>query len=88
MSRSRMLVIDASALAGGLVGAGAYVLVKGNNIDGQPLAGATLAGLVAGIGVGVAATREWDAPALAHVPGQLMLSPTHGGAMLGWHGTL
>ncbi|HEY7372430.1 MAG TPA: hypothetical protein VIF57_09755 [Polyangia bacterium] len=60
LSRNRVLIIDAGALAGGLMGAGVAWLIAGTNNNARGLAGAALGGLVAGIGVAAYATRNLD----------------------------
>ena len=61
LSRNRVLIIDAGALAGGLMGGGVAWLIAGTNNSGRGLAGAALGGLCAGIGVAAYATRNLDA---------------------------
>lgn len=60
VSRNRMLIIDAGALAGGLAGGGIAWLIAGTNNSGRGLAGAALGGLVTGIAVTAWATRDLD----------------------------
>jgi hypothetical protein len=61
VSRNRMLIIDAGALSGGLFGLGIAWLAAGSNGNARGLAGAGLAGMLAGIGVAAWATRNLDA---------------------------
>jgi len=63
LSRNRVLLIDAGAIGGGLAGFGlSWLIVGGANANGRAVAGGTLAGLVAGIGVAALATRHVDTP--------------------------
>jgi hypothetical protein len=63
LSRNRVLIIDAGALGGGLVGLGVALLVSGNNnVSGQSVAAGALGGLVAGITIAALATRGLDTP--------------------------
>ncbi len=63
LSRNRVLIIDAGAVGGGLVGLGTTLLIfGGNNVSGQTVAGGALAGLCAGIAVAAVATRNLDTP--------------------------
>jgi hypothetical protein len=70
LSRNRVLIIDAGALAGGLMGAGVAWLIGGTSNNARGLAGAALGGLIAGISVAAYATRNVDAQdaALAAAP--------------------
>jgi hypothetical protein len=62
LSRNRVLIIDAGALAGGLAGAGiAWLILGGTNSDGQGIAGAALGGMLGGIAITAYATRNLDA---------------------------
>ena len=61
VSRNRMLIIDAGALAGGLFGLGIAWLAAGTDNSGRGLAAASLGGMLAGIGVAAWATRNLDA---------------------------
>jgi hypothetical protein len=61
VSRNRMLIIDAGALAGGLFGLGIAWLAAGTDNSGRGLAGAALGGMLAGIGVTAWLTRNLDA---------------------------
>ena len=58
LSRNRVLIIDAGALGGGLVGLGIALLADGNNVSGQTVAGGALGGLVAGIVIAALATQQ------------------------------
>jgi hypothetical protein len=60
LSRNRVLIIDAGALAGGLFGLGIAWLAAGSNGNARGLAGAGLAGMLTGIGVAAWATRDLD----------------------------
>lgn len=60
LSRNRVLIIDAGALAGGLFGLGIAWLAAGSNGNARGLAGAGLGGMLAGIGVAAWATRDLD----------------------------
>ena len=62
LSRNRVLIIDAGAVGGGLVGFGFAVLFSDSNVSGQTLAGGALAGLVGGITIAALATRNLDTP--------------------------
>ena len=63
LSRSRLLIIDAGAIAGGLAGFGiSWLVVGGASANGRAVAGGTLGGLIAGIGLAALATRRLDAP--------------------------
>jgi hypothetical protein len=61
LSRNRVLIIDAGALAGGLFGLGLAWLAAGAEGNARSLAGAGLAGMLAGIGVAAWATHDLDA---------------------------
>ena len=61
LSKNRVLIIDAGALAGGLAGFGIAWLIASSNSDGQVIAGAALGGMLAGIAITAYATRELDA---------------------------
>jgi hypothetical protein len=61
VSRNRMLLIDAGALAGGLFGAGIAWLALGTDNSGRGLAGAALGGMLGGIAISAYATRNLDA---------------------------
>jgi len=61
VSRNRMLIIDAGALAGGLFGLGIAWLAAGTDNSGRGLAAASLGGMLTGIGVAAWATRNLDA---------------------------
>jgi hypothetical protein len=60
LSKNRVLIIDAGALAGGLAGAGIAWLIAGSNSNGQAIAGAALGGMIGGIVITAYATRELD----------------------------
>jgi hypothetical protein len=61
LSRNRVLIIDAGAVGGGLVGLGITLLiVGGDNVSGQAVAGGALGGLCAGIAVAALATHNLD----------------------------
>jgi len=60
LSRNRVLIIDAGAVGGGLIGLGVAVLAGGNRVSGQAVAGGALGGLIAGIAVAALATRHLD----------------------------
>jgi hypothetical protein len=63
LSRNRVLIIDAGALGGGLVGLGVALLVSGNNnVSGQSVAAGALGSLVAGITIAALATGGLDTP--------------------------
>ncbi len=63
LSRNRVLIIDAGAIGGGLVGLGITLLiVGGDNVSGHAVAGGALGGLCAGIAVAALATRNLDTP--------------------------
>jgi hypothetical protein len=63
LSRNRVLIIDAGAVGGGLVGLGITLLiVGGDNVSGQAVAGGALGGLCAGIAVAALATHNLDTP--------------------------
>lgn len=59
LSRNRVLIIDAGALAGGLTGLGIAWLAAGSSGE-QVLPGAALGGMLAGIAVAAYATRDLD----------------------------
>ena len=63
LSRNRVLIIDAGALAGGLTGVGIAWLILGGTTDsdGQGIAGAALGGMLGGIAITAYATRDLDA---------------------------
>ena len=61
LSRNRVLIIDAGAVGGGLIGLGVAVLAGGNRASGQEVAGGALGGLVAGIAIAALATHNLDA---------------------------
>ncbi|HXU01274.1 MAG TPA: hypothetical protein VN903_09795 [Polyangia bacterium] len=61
VSRNRVLIIDAGAIAGGLFGLGIAWLAAGTDNNARGLAGATLAGMLTGIGVAAFTTRGLDA---------------------------
>ena len=61
LSRNRVLIIDAGAIGGGLVGLGVAFLAGGNHVSGQAVAGGALGGLVAGIAIAALATHNLDA---------------------------
>jgi hypothetical protein len=88
VSRSRVLIVDSAGLLGGLLGAGVYVLGVGEGVNGRALAGATLAGVLVGLGTGIAVTQHWDAPSLDRLTGQPVVVPVNGGAIVGWAGPL
>ncbi len=61
LSRNRVLIIDAGAIGGGLVGFGtSWLIVGGANANGRAVAGGALAGLLAGISIAAIATRQLD----------------------------
>jgi hypothetical protein len=60
LSRNRVLMIDAGAIGGGLVGLGVAFLAGGNQVSGQAVAGGALGGLVAGIAIAALATHNLD----------------------------
>ena len=60
LSRNRVLIIDAGAIGGGLVGLGLAFLVGGNHVSGRTVAGGALGGLVAGIAIAALATHNLD----------------------------
>jgi hypothetical protein len=60
LSRNRVLIIDAGALAGGLTGLGIAWLSSGGDSP-RALAGASLGGILAGIAVAAITTRDLDA---------------------------
>jgi hypothetical protein len=63
LSRNRVLIIDAGAIGGGLVGFGlAWLAGNGASGGGRSLAAGSLGGLVLGIGVAAIATRNLDSP--------------------------
>jgi hypothetical protein len=63
LSRNRVLIIDAGAIGGGLVGFGmTWLIVGGVNANGRAVAGGALGGLLLGIGVAALATRHLDTP--------------------------
>ena len=59
LSRNRVLIIDAGALAGGLTGLGIAWLAAGSDGD-QALPGAALGGMLAGIAIAAYASRDMD----------------------------
>jgi hypothetical protein len=61
LSRNRMLIIDAGALAGGLAAAGIAWLVGGTDNGPRGIAGAALGGMLGGIAITAYATRNLDA---------------------------
>jgi hypothetical protein len=61
LSRNRVLIIDAGAIGGGLVGLGLSLMVQGQTVSGQGLSGGTLAGLLGGIAIATIATHNLDA---------------------------
>lgn len=93
MSRSRVSLIDTGGLVGGLMGAGMFVLVGGE--DEQALAGLAMAGGLAGLGLSTWLTQDWDDDdedvkrkkraviSLAPVPTRL-LAPADGRDREGW----
>jgi len=60
LSRNRVLIIDAGALTGGLVGLGSAWLALGTNNSGRGLAGAALTGMLSGIAIAAYATHDLD----------------------------
>jgi hypothetical protein len=60
LSRNRVLIIDAGAIGGGLMGLGLALLVGGNHVSGQAVAGGALGGLVVGITIAALATHNLD----------------------------
>ena len=60
LSRNRVLIIDAGAIGGGLVGLGFAFLIGGNHVSAQTVAGGALGGLVAGIAIAALATHNLD----------------------------
>jgi hypothetical protein len=61
LSRNRVLIIDAGAIAGGLATAGIAWLVAGTDNNARGLAAAALGGMLGGIAVTAYATRDLDA---------------------------
>ncbi len=62
LSRNRVLIIDAGAIAGGLAAAGiAWLILAGTDNRRAGLAGAALGGMLGGIAVTAYATRDLDA---------------------------
>ena len=59
LSRNRVLIIDAGALAGGLTGLGIAWLAAGSDGE-QALPGAALGGMLAGIAIAAYASRDMD----------------------------
>ncbi|HEY6475423.1 MAG TPA: hypothetical protein VI456_02515 [Polyangia bacterium] len=60
LSRNRVLIIDAGAIGGGLVGLGVSLLIGGNTVRGQTVAAGALGGLIGGIAIAAIATRNLD----------------------------
>jgi hypothetical protein len=60
LSRNRVLIIDAGAIGGSLVGLGVALLIGGNTVSGQTVAGGALGGLIGGIAIAAIATRNLD----------------------------
>jgi hypothetical protein len=61
LSRNRVLIIDAGAIAGGLAAAGIAWLIGGADNNERGLAAAALGGMLSGIAVTAYATRNLDA---------------------------
>jgi len=61
LSRNRVLIIDAGAIAGGLAAAGIAWLIAGTDNNVRGLAGAALGGMLGGIAITAYATRDLDA---------------------------
>jgi hypothetical protein len=61
LSRNRVLIIDAGAIAGGLAAAGIAWLVAGTENSARGIAGAALGGMLGGIAITAYATRDLDA---------------------------
>jgi hypothetical protein len=61
LSRNRVLIIDAGAIAGGLATAGIAWLVAGTDNNARGLAAAALGGMLGGIAITAYATRDLDA---------------------------
>ena len=79
MSRGRVLLIDGSAVLGGLVGAAAVVLTVGETASGEAVQMSTALGITAGLALGTYLTRNFDIPD----PGVSMaLLPAEGGGLL------
>ena len=79
MSRGRVLLIDGSAVLGGLVGAAAVVLTVGETVSGEAVQMSTALGITAGLALGTYLTRNFDMPD----PGVSMaLLPAEGGGLL------
>ena len=68
LSRNRVLIIDAGAIAGGLAAAGIAWLVAGTDNNVRGLAGAALGGMLGGIAVAAYATRDLDDAGRGHAP--------------------
>lgn len=63
MTRGRSLIIDASGIAGTLLGVGLPVLIMGDDVDAQFVFGSALVGSMLGLGLGVGLTHgTWDDP--------------------------
>lgn len=62
MSRGRTLVIDGSALLGGLVGLGAAFTIQGDQLERGPLFLLIDVGILGGIALSTILTRDWDLP--------------------------
>jgi hypothetical protein len=86
MSTSRVLMIDAGGLLGGLGGLGLAMLAQEDPAIGVTF-GSGFAGTLLGLGLSYYFTREWDRDdAGEHT--RLTLTPLHGGLQLGVHGAL
>lgn len=63
MTRGRSLIIDASGIAGTLLGIGFPVLIMGDDVDSQFVFGSALVGSMLGLGLGIGLTHgTWDDP--------------------------
>ena len=60
LSRNRVLIIDADALTGGVIGLRTAWLALGIDNSGRGLAGASLAGMLGGIAIAAYASRDLD----------------------------
>ena len=79
MSRGRVLLIDGSAILGGLVGAAAVLVTAGDTVSGEAVQVGSALGITAGLALGTYLTRNFDLPD----PGVSMaLMPTEDGGLL------
>jgi hypothetical protein len=81
MSASRVLMIDAAGLLGGLTGLGLGVLLQSDSPQPGPTFALGATGTLVGLGLGYALTRRWDDDAAHDEQASVHVVPVAGGAL-------